>query len=104
MNWLEGLLVGLGALITGVLGVVAVMYLAQLTWSTVSQWFTQHKDTDSDYGLVIKESLASGKFRVIAGVFNRQGTTTAKQAWETNNLDSDLQTRFGNSDRIRVSL
>jgi hypothetical protein len=75
-----------------------------LALSNIMDWFHRNKTATSDYGELIKEKLADGNYRIIGGIFDKRGYQIASQTWETEKLDSDLQQRFGNKDRIHVEL
>jgi hypothetical protein len=84
-----------------ILIVTGVMSAAALTWRTIKSWIEAHK-VPSGYAEVLRERLANGKYRVVAGVFDQRGTQVARREWVKTKIDSDLTTRFGNSDAIRI--
>ncbi len=87
-----------------ILGAVAGLFIITLTWTAISEWFAQNKTVNSTYGQLIKKKLANGNYKVIAGIFNKSGTRTAIQAWETDELDEQVNDKFGNSNQIRITL
>jgi hypothetical protein len=54
------------------------------------------------YADLIRKTLDSGRYTVIAGVFDRNGTRTASKTWETEKLDNELSKRFMDRETIRV--
>ncbi len=75
-----------------------------LKWDDIRSWFYRNKVNYDDYGELIKRSIGEDKVRVVAGVFNRYGTRTAYESWETESLDSELESKFGCRDKIKISL
>ena len=78
--------------------------ITRLMLSTVLDWFRRNKVINSGYGALIKQRLATGNYKVVAGVFNKLGVKTASQTWEANELGDDIENYFGNRDHIRVEL
>jgi|GEM_PF-6260365 len=87
-----------------ILGVVTGIFIITLTWTAISEWFADNKTVDSAYGQLIKKTLANGNYKVIGGIFNKSGTRTAIQAWETDELDEKINNKFGKSNQIRLKL
>ena len=85
------LLLGIGALL-----------VVGLALSDVFGWFEDNTTVSTEYGGLIKERLASGNYKVVAGVFDRHDNCTAAHEWETDELDEDLREYFGPYDEIRV--
>lgn len=75
-----------------------------LAWSSIRDWLYRNKANYDDYGVLIKEAIGAGKVRVVAGVWNRHGVRTAQSSWEAEGLDSELQGKFGSSNKVRVTL
>ena len=78
--------------------------VACLPWSEISSWLTSRKNSVSDYAEIIKERLSNGNYKVIAGVFNKHGVKTSAQTWEAKDLDTELESKFGGSNLIRVEI
>lgn len=91
-----------GWLIGAAVAVIAAIVLVRLTWRVISNWFSHNIDQSSAYGTLIKEKLSNGNCKVIGGVFDSQGTCTAAQAWETDELDDELEAVFSESDQVLV--
>ena len=86
-------------IIPAILGMIAM-----LAYESIRDWFSAHKTVTSSHGELVRQKLASGNYRVVAGVFDRRGTRTAEAAWETSKLDDELKEKFGRSNRVRVEI
>ena len=86
------------------LAIGTVIVAAILSWDTITGWFTQNKDINSDYGMLIKQALDNGKYTVVAGVFNSNNELTASNKWEQASLNQDTLQKFGNSDKFVFKL
>lgn len=75
-----------------------------LNWDTITNWFIQHKNSNSVYGTLIKEALDSGNYNVVAGVFNSSGVMTDSNKWDNVALDQDVLQKFRNSKKIKFKL
>jgi hypothetical protein len=91
-------------IIAGIAGGIATYFVVRLALSQVLGWFELNKTDSSKYGELIKEYLASGKYRIVAGIFDKRGIQTATNVWETAELEDDLAQYFGNRNRVRVEL
>jgi len=78
--------------------------VALLAWSSIRDWLYGNKASYDDYGVLIKEAIGAGKVRVVAGVWNRHGVRIAQKSWEAESVDSELQGKFGRSDKVRITL
>lgn len=78
--------------------------IASLAWSAIKSWFSDHTLDTSAYGEIIKNKLNNGDYRVVAGVFNRNGNRTAKKTWHAKELEDDLQYKFGSNNKIIIEL
>lgn len=87
-----------------ILAGIAALFVVSLALGEVLGWFDDNTTVSTQYGELIKERLANGNYRVVAGVFDKRGVRTAKNAWETEELDEDLEEYFGHRNRIRVEL
>lgn len=83
---------------------IAGAVLAVLAWDEVSNWLNANTDSYSQYGELIKERLANGNYKVVAGVFNKHKNKTATNSWEAEELDSELESKFNRKNRIRLDL
>ena len=81
----------------------SIVQTVQLAWNTVKSWLTARVTSNNDMGNLVKERMANGSFRVVAGVFNK-GTMREQTAWECQDMDGELLHRFGGKDCIKVSL
>jgi hypothetical protein len=85
-----------------ILGGLAALFVATLALGEVFGWFEENTAVDSEYGALIKERLANGNYRVVAGIFDKRDVQTAVNEWETEELDEDLEEYFGPYDHIKV--
>lgn len=83
---------------------IGLVFVGALSFAAIQSWLESNRTPDSRYGELIKQKLRDGKYRVVAGVFNKRGHATATQSWETDHLDDDLQQRFGRRSKIKVEL
>jgi len=91
-------------LVWWVLAGLAALFVGGLALAVVFDWFEENRTPTTSHGELIKEKLANGDYRVVAGVFDRRGVRTAAQAWETDELDDDLKEYFGSRNRVRIEL
>ena len=89
----------IGAALLGALAIAAVV-----NWATIQSWIQSHRTPSSDYAGLIKQKLANGKYRVVGGIFDKGGNLQKSGSWETDNIDGELQRRFGYSDETRIQL
>lgn len=75
-----------------------------ISWESITAWFNENKTTDTSYGELLKQSLASGKYKVIANVFNKTGNQTATKTWEDVEISDDLQKKFGNLSQLVIEV
>jgi hypothetical protein len=87
-----------------ILGGLAALFIGGLALAAVLNWFNDRKVTTSGWGDLVKQRMASGNYRVIGGIFDKRGVRTATQVWETEELDDDLKSYFGNRNQVRVEL
>ncbi|MDR1740931.1 MAG: hypothetical protein LBR38_03675 [Synergistaceae bacterium] len=97
MNWLEILI---GGLIIGA-GAAGAIFLAKLAYDALTSWMDKNRRPDSTHATFIKEKLASGKVRIVGGVFNKNREKTATQTWE-GELGDDLKQKFADRDTLTV--
>jgi hypothetical protein len=86
------------------LPVLALLALGCLALATVLGWIDDNKSIGSCYGELIKQRLSDGRYRVVAGVFNRSDQRTAYETWETDEIDEDLEDYFDGRNRCRVEI
>ena len=84
--------------------IIAGISIARLTWSVISNWFTDNTQIDSSYGQIVKKHLTNGKYEVVTHVFNKHGSKTASAVWKPDELGDDLNLKFINSDPIVIGL
>jgi hypothetical protein len=87
---------------TAVIG--GILVAAIVNWNTIQSWIQSHRTPSSAYAGLIKQRLASGKYRVVGGIFNQGGQLETSGSWETDSIDDELQRRFGFSDEARIQL
>lgn len=83
--------------------------IAVLSWSTVRSWILGHKEKPSDIVKLVREKQASGKVKVVAGVFSkgnifRRESLRDSNAWECEELDPELQSVFGGRQEVTVTV
>ena len=78
--------------------------LAVLALAAIMSWIDSNKTTSSSYARVVKSKLASGKYRIVTGIFSTSYNNQATKTWEVDELDDDLRDRFGYSDDFTVHL
>ena len=83
---------------------IAAAFVVAIVWDDILEWMQGEKVKDSAYGMLIKERLDNGNYRVVGGVFSKSGKVRAEQAWESDELDDDLEEMFGSKKKIRVSI
>ena len=83
---------------------ISALFIVRLALSKILDWFQNNKTSTSSYGELIKERLASGDYRVVAGIFDKRGIKTANTSWEADELDDDLKQYFKGRDRLRVEI
>lgn len=88
------------ALIASLAGGTAVV-VAYLNWATVSNWITLNS-LRNGYANVIATRLATGKYQVVAGVFNSYGTRVQSQTWRAAQLDGTLAGQLGRVIRVET--
>lgn len=85
--------VAIAALLVLIVGLTPVV-VPLLSWGAVRNWVKEHKGVSSSDVLMIKQELAAGRHRVIAGVLNGVKIPTAGQVWETDRLDGEVEGHF----------
>lgn len=80
----------------------SIVIIAMLTWLMVRNWLSSHKNSNSDYGTLIKKRINNGDVRVVANVFSKHGTKRASQTWDAEEIDDELKRKFRHSNRIYV--
>lgn len=88
------------ALIASLAGGTAVV-VAYLNWAAVSDWITLNS-LRNGYANVIATRLATGKYQVVAGVFNSYGTRVQSQTWRAAQLDGTLAGQLGQVIRVET--
>ena len=84
--------------------IATVAAIATLAWQTINSWLNGNKVSVGDCGTLIKESLASGNYRVVCGVFNSSGSQRQQTVWECSDMDSELKQRLANRNKITINL
>jgi hypothetical protein len=83
---------------------VGGLIIASLAWDVISAWLGQNRQSMTDYGELVRKQLASGNYRVVAGVFRSNGTRLAQQTWDAATLDEETRARFSKRDTVRIEL
>jgi hypothetical protein len=81
----------------------AVLLVVLVTYKKVISWINSNIDRHSDYVGLIKERIASKKYRILAGVFNKNDEVTARNAWE-GKIDDELKEKFGNKNKLVIQI
>ncbi|MER7008074.1 hypothetical protein ABT297_34200 [Dactylosporangium sp. NPDC000555] len=79
----------------------AAIVVIYLRWSTVSNWVALNS-LRNGYANVIATRLASGKYKVVAGVFNSYGTQVRSQTWQAGQVDGTLSGQLGQVIRVET--
>ena len=79
---------------------LAAVIIFCITLAMVKDHIRDNIRNDTKLAAVIKQRTANGKYKVRSGVFNRSGEVTAAKEWEANEIDSELERNFGNSNEI----
>lgn len=90
----------LGAVAAAVVAGAAIAVTVDEVW----QWFRRKRTASTAYGTVIQERLATGRYRVVTGVFEDDDTCVAAQAWDADELDDELGDLLEDDDFIVVDL
>ena len=86
-------------LILGIIGAAAAT--AAISWTVIQNWIDANKIPQGT-ARIIKSRMASGKYRVVGGVFNQVGTLVTQTSWEASKIDDDLDRRLRQSGGVIV--
>lgn len=84
--------------------VATAVTVAELAWSTISNWLQGNRVQAGDCGTLIRQKLENGNFRVVGGVFGANRSQHNQAVWECTDMDSELKHRFSGKDEITVKL
>ena len=85
----------------GLLLGLTVIALLTITLAIVRDYFTKKKEIDRvKTGILIREYLDSGKYRVIGGVLDSNKKVLNAQSWEAKDMDDELKAEFGQKKKI----
>ncbi|NMC72952.1 MAG: hypothetical protein GYA56_01075 [Geobacteraceae bacterium] len=87
------ILFGLGSILV-VVGVKMVGALIELCVNAVMDWMQSKRVHRTDYGKLVGRKLASGNYRVVAGVFSSGNHQRASKTWDEVTVDNDLRWRL----------
>jgi hypothetical protein len=76
-----------------------------LGWDTIRERLSRYKVTNSDIGVLIKESLASGNVRIVGQVFAPDGVTLrGEELIEADEATAFVREKFANANRVEISI
>ncbi|MGN9913284.1 hypothetical protein ACTMTJ_37675 [Phytohabitans sp. LJ34] len=75
------------------LGIAALVTAAVVSWAVIENWINSNK-VSGGTARIVRERIASGKYRVVAGVFDQSNQLRAHNVWEVDQLDADLDRRL----------
>jgi hypothetical protein len=78
--------------------------IALLAWQTISDWLAKSKVEAGDSGVLIRENLANGNYRIVCGVFSKNGEQRQQTVWECSSLDSELKRKLSGKDHVTIKL
>jgi hypothetical protein len=87
------------ALLTAAAG--AATAVAYLKWSTIQNWITRNK-VPGGYANVIARRLATGQYKVVAGVFGPTRTQVRSTTWKAKELDVYLAGKLNEVIRVQT--
>lgn len=82
------------AMIVGALIVGSLIYIAYLTFRTITNWIRQkgEKANKHEVGFLLKERLKNGNHKVVYGVFNKKREELVDyEAYEAKEMDVELK-------------
>lgn len=80
----------------------AVVAIVDLCIDAVTNWMQSNKVARTDYGRIVGQRLASGNYRVVAGVFSSGDREIASRTWNDAALDNDLRRRLENGNGMAI--
>jgi len=83
---------------------IAVVFIsiAYLTWKILEDWSTGNVTNESSCVAFIKERLANGDYKVVAGVFDQREELQTATGWETEELETELEQEFRKNKNLIV--
>ncbi len=81
---------------------VTLLWIACLTWKILENWTTENVINDSSCIAIIKERLANGDYKVVAGVFDQREELQTASGWKTEELENELEEEFRNNNDLIV--
>jgi hypothetical protein len=64
-----------------------------VTWTAIQDWLDSRR-IPGGTGRLIRERLATGQYKVVTGVFDRDGTLRSQATWRGASLDDALTYSF----------
>jgi hypothetical protein len=86
-----------------ILGAALIGAAIYVTWASITGWMRSQQVYTTDYGTMIRQRLADGKVRVVANVFDANGSLRAATSQEGIE-DQELAQVFGFRNEIKVTL
>lgn len=75
----------------GMAAFAVVKAVVELCVDAVKNWMQSKRLNRTDYGKIVGQKLASGKYKVVGGVFSSDNRHRATTTWDNVNLDSELR-------------
>jgi hypothetical protein len=82
-------------LVLGVLAATGAAAATLVTWAAVRGWINSHR-IPGGTARILRTRLATGNYRVVAGVFDQRGLAYTRGQWDSVRLDAELNRRFEN--------
>jgi len=100
-----GILGLIGGVLLGAAALAAVIFVVKITYDAIKNYCNKAKEIPNAKTCeVVKEYLASGKYRVVGSVFNTNGKQLDSKAWEGKEIDDRLEREFGGRSKIVYDL
>lgn len=87
-----------------ILTILFFIFVGSLALATINKWINSKKKDNSSYAKLVKQELDNGNYKVVAGIFDRNGNRQSSEGWKTSKIESDLEQVFGSSDYAYIDL
>jgi len=75
----------------GMAAIATVKAIIELCADVVKNWMQSKRINRTDYGKIVSQKLASGKYKVVGGVFSSDNCHRATTTWDNVELDNELK-------------
>ena len=75
----------------GMAACALVRAVVELCIDAVRNWMQSKRINRTDYGKIVSQKLASGKYKVVGGVFSSDNRHRAATTWDNVELDNELK-------------